>query len=186
MPRRICSTERTTNSRSGTATRGLAIVARAACASLPTSENTSPTAKKVSGTSASEVSRTVQKCVVPSLAEPSPRTLRSGVRMSLMSASEPDQEYGPGHGREQQRAGQCQPGEQRRGGLLHADAGIPQEVAQPAQQVVPGRPTEADQHEDAEPRADRPSGGVEPGGRTGRCDQPPGDQQGSGVKCDPG
>src|SRR5690349_901037 len=96
------------------------------------------------------VSRCFQKCSVPSLAEPRPRTLPRGVRKLISQHSSERQADEPGRQRQRDGADDRQPREQVDLPDLEPAARVPDEMAQAAQHVVEDGPRVAEQNELAE------------------------------------
>src|SRR5690349_8551486 len=117
--------------------------------------------KRMSGTLATAVSRWRQKWSVPSLAEPSPRTLPRGVRISMRGPLEANEEADhPDHHGQTERPDDVGNGELGRKFLLEAIAEVPHEVAEAAEHVVQQRPGIAEEHELADKAAEYPVGPI--------------------------
>src|SRR5215471_20195102 len=106
----------------------------------------------VSGMLAIAVMRCSQNSSVPVLAEPSPRTRPSGVRMLMVKT--PSSHSGNDQDRPQQdggedRADDVRPHQPFALGRLEAVAEVPDEIAQTADQMVQQRPREAEQDQPA-------------------------------------
>src|SRR6185436_20284727 len=102
------------------------------------------------------VSRCFQKCSVPSLAEPSPRTFPSGVRKLLISQPSPEREAdGPGRQCQRDGADDGQPREQVDLPDLEAAPRVPQEMPEAAQHVLEDRPRVAEQDQLADRMAEQ-------------------------------
>ena len=106
-----------------------------------------------------------QKCSVPSLAEPRPRTRASGVRMELLefAIGIPTAGVGRDPDRDRQGDGEAERGQGEQLALDRSEAapGVPDEMADAAQHVVEQRPGVAEQHELADPGAVGPADQVE-------------------------
>src|ERR1700746_4057353 len=108
----------------------------------------------VSGMLAIAVIRCSQNASVPVLAEPSPRTRPSGVRMLMVEA--PSSHAGNDQDRPQEnsredRADDVRPHQPLALSRLEAVAEVPDEIAQAADEMMQQRPGEAEQDQPADP-----------------------------------
>src|SRR5262245_18278390 len=98
---------------------------------------------------ATAVARCIQKCWTPSLAEPRPRTLDSGVRWLILPHAPHREPHEPhSHGR-RQRGDEAQPAEDIDRSEVEPVAGIPDQVANASKHLMQERPGVAEQDEQA-------------------------------------
>src|SRR6478672_3064516 len=139
-----------TNKIIGTAPLGARSHSLSVCWSSPGSMTSEAISQVPSSNSAMLVTRSPSQCSPPSPAEPSPRTLPSGVELSPKliarnSSFQHSQEMGPEHGGQQDRADDRQDCKALVGVELKARAGVHHQVTHARKQMLKESPRQGDQ-----------------------------------------